>query len=221
MTFKNAEKEIRRCKENLSALISNSHRNINWGEVKSIHKQIDELWKQEEIYWGQRSWIKWLNWGDRNSTFFHASTIQRRERNRLVRVKNSEGEWIEGHDTVMAEIHRHFSEVYKADDYTGNYEMLEVILSLVSAEMNEILVVGVSEVDIRGAVFSLGANKAPGPDGFNGMFFQKNWDSVKTRLCEAIQEFFNNGILPQTSMRLWWPWYLKSFCPRVSTSCAL
>lgn len=38
MTFKNAEKEIRRCKENLSALMSNSHRNINWGEVKSIHK---------------------------------------------------------------------------------------------------------------------------------------------------------------------------------------
>lgn len=90
-----------------------------------------------------------------------------------MRVKNSEGEWIEGHDTVMAEIHRHFSEVYKADDYTSNYEMLELIPSLVSAEMNEILVVGVSEVDIRGAVFSLGANKAPGPDGFNGMFFQK------------------------------------------------
>lgn len=31
MTFKNAEKEIRRCKENLSALMSNSHRNINLG----------------------------------------------------------------------------------------------------------------------------------------------------------------------------------------------
>lgn len=48
---------------------------IDWDEVKAVQKRIGRLWEQEEKFWGQRSRIKWLKWGDRNSRFFHASTI--------------------------------------------------------------------------------------------------------------------------------------------------
>lgn len=195
-TFKNAEKEIQICKEKINDLLNRQHRDINWEEVKMIQKRLDDLWKQEEIFWGQRSRVKWLNWGDRNSSFFHASTIQRRERNRIVRIKNSVGDWVEGHEGVMGEIQRYFSEVYRADDYEGDYEMLQVCPKIVSAEMNEKLMAEVGDEEIRGAVFSLGANKAPDPDGFNGVFFQKNWESIREEFCSAVKEFFTQGILP-------------------------
>lgn len=44
-------------------------------------------------------------------------------------------------------------------------------------------------------VFDLGVYKAPGPDGLNGLFFQKNWDTIKFDVFKAIQSFFSSGTL--------------------------
>lgn len=196
MSFKNADKEIQMCKEKLNDLVNRQHDDNNLGEVKMMQNRIDEAWKQEEVYWGQRSRVKWLNWGDRNSSFFHASTIQRRERNRIVRMKDSGVNWIEGQDEVMMEIQRHFLEVYKAEDYVGSYDLLQLFPRLVSSDMNENLGADVREEDVRRVVFSLGSSKAPGPDGFNGLFFQKNWENLKDGVCAAVMEFFKDGIPP-------------------------
>ncbi|XP_028773909.1 uncharacterized protein LOC114730961 [Neltuma alba] len=59
-----------------------------WGQY---HKTI----LQEEIQWYQRSRCKWLQWGDRNTRFFHASTILRRKKQRIEALKNENGEWVE------------------------------------------------------------------------------------------------------------------------------
>lgn len=74
----------------------------------------------------------------------------------------------------MMEIQRHFIEVYKAENYEGDYALLQFIPRLVSVDINENLGAEVFEEEVRRVVFSLGASKAPGPDGFNGIFFQKN-----------------------------------------------
>ena len=44
---------------------------------------------------------------------------------------------------------------------------------LVNEEVNECLMREVKEEEIRNAIFQLGTFKAPGPDGFNGFFYQK------------------------------------------------
>lgn len=57
-TFKNANIEIRRLKQNAQARLDQASSEIDWAEVKNLQGRIDGLWKQEEIYWGQRSRIK-------------------------------------------------------------------------------------------------------------------------------------------------------------------
>lgn len=76
--------------------------------------------------------------------------------------------------------------------------MLQFIPRLVSADINENLGAKVFEEEVRRAVFSLGASKAPGPYGFNGIFFQKNWENIKEEVYVAVKEFFNEGILPRS-----------------------
>lgn len=83
-----------------------------WSRISEIQGQIKVLWKREEKYWFQRSRVKWLKGGDRNSKFFHASTVQRRERNRIVRLKNEENVWVEGKDNLFALILHHFQSLY-------------------------------------------------------------------------------------------------------------
>lgn len=46
-------------------------------------------------YWAHCSRVNWLQAGDRNTSFFHASTIRRRKRNKVVKVRNEAGEWVE------------------------------------------------------------------------------------------------------------------------------
>ena len=41
----------------------------------------------------QRSREEWIAYGDINTKFYHASTLVRRKRNRIERLKNNEGEW--------------------------------------------------------------------------------------------------------------------------------
>ena len=53
-------------------------------QEQSLHDQLDERRKQEEILWKQKSRIKWLKEGEINTKLFHRSTIQRRMHNRIA-----------------------------------------------------------------------------------------------------------------------------------------
>lgn len=175
-TFRKAEDAIRE-KKNLLQVLHNGNQPVNdLEEAKRIQKEIDCLWKQKELFWQQRSRIKWLNGGDRNSRFFHASTIQRRGRNRIHRIQNKQGSWVEGKEEVFEAILEHFHEVYTSNNPTDMEAILSCIPHLVTDDMNHCLMEPFSEVDIKNAVFSMGALRAPGPDGFNGLFYQKNWE---------------------------------------------
>nr|GEX05483.1 hypothetical protein [Tanacetum cinerariifolium] len=59
----------------------------------------------------------------------------------------------------------------------------------------ESMVRDVTNDEIKEALFSLGDNKAPGPDGFSAAVFKKTWDIISDDVCKAIKEFFTNGIL--------------------------
>lgn len=47
--------------------------------------------------------------------------------------------------------------------------------------------------EIKNALFHIGDDKAPGPDGFYAAFFKSNWDLVERDFLQAAQEFFNSG----------------------------
>ncbi|XP_023635799.1 uncharacterized protein LOC111829922 [Capsella rubella] len=63
----------------------------------------------------------------------------------------------------------------------------------VTSAINSDLTRKVSEDEIKRAVFSIGATKAPGPDGFTGAFYQTYWDDIKSDLMLAVRGFFEEG----------------------------
>jgi hypothetical protein len=48
-----------------------------------------------------------------------------------------------------------------------------------------------SEQEIFDSVCSIGATKAPGPDGFTGLFYQKYWSLIKPVVLSCVWNFFN------------------------------
>ncbi|GJX00618.1 putative RNA-directed DNA polymerase [Tanacetum coccineum] len=59
----------------------------------------------------------------------------------------------------------------------------------------EIKVRNVSEVEVKDAMFSMGNEKSPGPDGYTAAFFKDAWDVVGNEVVAAVREFFSNGNL--------------------------
>jgi len=71
----------------------------------------------------------------------------------------------------------------------------EVIPNLVDENVNTLLTMLPSHLEIKNAVFDLNTEGAPGPDGFGAYFFQTYWDIVANDVINAVIEFFNTSWL--------------------------
>jgi len=170
--YPNARKKIEELKEELLSRMNNHTLQYDHGRIQNIHKEIEALWRQEEMFWGLRSRIKWLKWGDRNTKFFHATTIQRRNRNRITMLMNAEGDWVRDNETLKHMTVDFFQNLYTSVGPRNFQPILNNIPLSVDATMNLKLTEAVTMEEVYEATHQLGATKAPGLDGLNGLFFQ-------------------------------------------------
>ena len=75
---------------------------------------MDELLQKQEIYWAQQSGINWLKHGDRNIKFFHAKASQRRRKNFMKGIRNSQGQWVENLEEVVQVASDYFDNLFQA-----------------------------------------------------------------------------------------------------------
>lgn len=83
---------------------------------KDLHKEYNEVLKQEEILWYQKSREKWVKLGDRNAKFFHTQTIVRR-RNKIQGMNIANESWCTEPDTLKWEVKDFFLNLFQADSY--------------------------------------------------------------------------------------------------------
>ena len=65
----------------------------------------------------------------------------------------------------------------------------DVIPSLITDRINNILTMIPSPEEVHTAVFSLNKDSAPGPDGFGALFFQTFWEIIKTDVLNVVLDF--------------------------------
>lgn len=60
----------------LITLLDEAHSDpsVSLQEIHKLRKDLLQAYKDEEAFWRNKSRIQWLNYGDRNTRFFHAST---------------------------------------------------------------------------------------------------------------------------------------------------
>ena len=61
---------------------------------RDLMREYASIMQQEEEFWALKSRLNWATYGDRNTSFFHVTTLVRRHRNKTRSIKNSVGEWI-------------------------------------------------------------------------------------------------------------------------------
>ena len=58
---------------------------------KDLLLQLDARETQEEIFWKQKSRVKWIHKGEKNTKFFHNSVVYNRLRSKIHKIKKLDG----------------------------------------------------------------------------------------------------------------------------------
>lgn len=191
--FPNNRKLINELMVELNICNSDNNSNRDMVKAKSIVKLIEDLWDREELYWAQRSRLQWLKCSDKNTKFFHSTTIQRRQRNKVTKIKNGQGDWLENKGEIVRCFRDYFDNLFDASGNRDFSFVLSHIDRVITDVNNEFLCSPITDIEIKNAVFQLGGSKAPGPDGFSGLFYQYRWQVVGNQLCDLVKDFFHNG----------------------------
>ena len=129
----------------------------------------------EENFLRQKSRITWLQNGDQNTLFFFRTVQCRASFNLIRQLTLPSGEIITDPQLIKATAATHFETFSKQrHDNTneGNAPNISELLDYrCPAHTAELLTRPISEAEIRNVLFSMPANKAPGPDGFLAEFY--------------------------------------------------
>ncbi|KAG5576140.1 hypothetical protein H5410_056274 [Solanum commersonii] len=126
--------------------------------------EYEELIRNEEISWRQKSRSLWLKEGDRNTNFFHK----------------------------MANAHKRYNidqlmiwGGLSQDPGTIEGEIVEYYRNLTNEE-KEMLQGGFEESEVLRCLKLFATNKGPGPNGFTMVFFIKCWEILKQDIMLAF-----------------------------------
>ncbi|GKC69120.1 RNA-directed DNA polymerase, eukaryota, reverse transcriptase zinc-binding domain protein [Tanacetum coccineum] len=151
--------------------------------------------KDEEKFLYQKAKVKWLSEGDRNNAFFHKVLKSRSHRSKISTICDDMGNKFSGND-VASKFVKHFEGFLGCESPVKDLSPISALFkNKLSMEEASFMVRGVTDKEIKEAMFQIDGNKAPGPDGFTSHFFKKAWDIVGGDICSVIKEFFTNGKL--------------------------
>lgn len=128
-----------------------------------------------------------LKEGDQNTRFFHNFAMGRRKNNQVTRLKDKNGKWV---DTIT----EYFTELFQSSTRGGVLSDKEQV-TCITEEENTQLIAPIMNNEVKEAVFSMHAEKAPGYDGLNPCFYQTYWGVVGEDVVKFCQNFFNTGEL--------------------------
>ena len=82
---------------------------------KLLSGEMEKILDLEEELWGMKARINWLIQGERNTTFFHITALNRRSRNRIAGINDPNGNWIVDIDRVKEIFLMGFKKLYSSE----------------------------------------------------------------------------------------------------------
>jgi hypothetical protein len=160
-----------------------------------LQYELSEWLLRNEILWRQKSRETWLREGDKNSKYFHLSTIIRRRRNKIDTIKSDLGEWITDRKEIRKHFLTHFTSQFCEEEVDFPTNLEELIPNSISDSENEELCRIPTPQEIKKTLFDMSAQKSPGPDGLPVLFYKKYWGTVGNDVIRAVTNFFISGRL--------------------------
>ena len=128
--------------------------------------------------------------GDRNSRWFHLQANGRRKNNRIDAICVSDGNWCFDELLIKRHATEYFASLFEEEVMVRPGLVCDISFPKLMEVHERVCSREVDEVEIKDALFSMGALKSPGPDGFNPLFFQHQWETVRDSVVHFVKQVF-------------------------------
>ena len=97
---------------------------------------MNEWLRRNEAFWIQKSRELWLKDGDKNSRFFHLSTVIRRKRNSTDAIKNDDGDWLINKKEIREHVVEKFEHLFTEEEVQFPSDLEQLITPAISTIEN-------------------------------------------------------------------------------------
>ncbi|VFQ97160.1 unnamed protein product [Cuscuta campestris] len=158
--------------------------------------------RKKASFYSERSFIQqkvkcnFINEGDKCTKFFHAMVKKQSVLNAIPVLITSQGTTTTSLEAIVEEFIGYYNQIFGNTVPTSPVDWNVFKEGPLIQHQDAIdLVRNVDRAEVREALFSIGDDKAPGPDGYTAAFFKKKWDIVGDTVFDAVSEFFLSGRL--------------------------
>ena len=166
---------------------------------KIVSLELNDLLLAEESFFKQKARVDWIIEGDQNTKFFQKTVAANQNRTMVKSLINAAGIKLTTFSQISEEVVTFYKSLIGSVDVkvTGCPKQIleDVLQSFLNEEEASNLSRPIHCDEIKSAMFSIGSDKAPGPDGYSSGFFKAAWSIVGGDVEEAIMQFFQTGIL--------------------------
>ena len=166
-----------------SRLLSD-HEKILWNELKFKCLGLTSL---NRTILRQRSKLLYLAKGDANTRFFHLQACHRNRKNTISRLRVDKSVLVQNEE-LEAALHSHFDSLLgQPFQRLGNIGLHRLGLPTIELDQLEVLF---TEQEVWETIASMPSDRAPGPDGFTGIFYKTAWPIIKADIIRAFNAFW-------------------------------
>jgi hypothetical protein len=157
----------------------------NLRKIVKIH--YDVLLHSQFLYWKKRCTARWMKLGEENTKYFNSIVTIRHMRNNVVSLTAEDGRIVTDHKEMAALSLNCYKNIM------GTSRKIDMCLDLHAlikkVDGLEILTIPFTKDEMDNVIAKMPPDKAPGPDGFNGLFLKKCWEIVKENFYRLAEEF--------------------------------
>jgi hypothetical protein len=158
---------------------------FNFRKIVKLH--LDDLMKAECGYWQKRCTVRWIKQGEENTKKIHAMATERFRRNNIAILKDCQGNEVTDHDLMAAMLWNSYREqMGHSEGVTMQFDLQRLIQKVDGLDE---LTLPFQQKEMDDVIKEMPADRAPGPDGFNGMFLKKCWPVVKNEFYKLAIDF--------------------------------
>ncbi|XP_026420049.1 uncharacterized protein LOC113316031 [Papaver somniferum] len=165
--------------------------------AKKASVTLQEIRSQHSIMLKQKSRNKWLIDGASNTSFFQTNIRTRRSSNMISELVDDNGNVLTDCDQIRDYAVSFFESKFNGAELPIDEDLFHYDHSSISSEDSQRMDEIPTMEEIKTAIFDLGVDSAPGPDGFSGCFYRHCWNVLQQDLYNAITYCWQEKIIPQ------------------------
>ncbi len=195
---------IKKLQDKIDVLNENESKGIliDKNEKNKLESKIKEYYSEKDDGYMLRSKYKWVNEGEKSTSYFFNLEKTRQSGNTIKRIRDVNGNLKTSDEDILNAGTGFYTDLYKSKNISQediiNYLNSVDIETKVSESQKLTCDSEITEKEIENVIQNLKNGKSPGCDGLTTEFYKKYWKYIKEMFLAMVKETYEKGEMAYT-----------------------